>query len=336
MPAESFTIGRATIANEAEPFIIAEAGSNFNQSLDIALKLIDTAAECGVDGIKFQLFRAEELYPVESDMYEIFKAVELNPDWVARLAAHARARGLQFLASAFDRTSMDVLKAVEVSAIKIASSETTNLPLLSYGAAQGVPLIISTGMCDMVDITEAVNVCTGAGNQKIALLQCVSKYPLPPDEVNLRVMDLLREVFGCPVGLSDHTLGIGSSIAAVARGASIIEKHFTLDKNAKGPDHFYALEPTELKVLVDGAREAHAAIGKPVKDLAPEERRLGRREGLYAARRIAQGETLHDDDLSVRRPALGLRARYRNTVIGAVARRDIDEGAPITWDLIGF
>ena len=336
MPAESFNIGNASIAAGGRPFIIAEAGSNFNQSLDTALRLVDTAAECGADAVKFQLFRAEELYPAGSEMHKIFKSVELNPDWVPRIAAHAAARGIQFFASAFDRKSVDVLDAAGAPAYKIASSETTNIPLLSYIAAKGKPLVVSTGMCDMVDVAEAVNACEGAGNRSIALLQCVAMYPLPPELVNLRVMDLLGEVFGCPVGFSDHTLGIGPSIAAVARGAAIIEKHFTLDRKAEGPDHFYALEPAELKALVTGAREAHAALGRPVKEMAPEERRLGRREGLYAARPIARGSTLAAEDVAARRPALGLRSRYRDTVIGAVATRDIERDAPLSWDMLRF
>ena len=336
MPALTFDIGSVRVANGGNPFIIAEAGSNFNQSLDTALKLIDVAADCGADAVKFQLFQAGELYPADSEMYNLFKAVELNPDWVGKLFIHARDRKIQFLASAFDRKSVDVLDAVGVPAHKIASSETTNMALLGYIAAKHVPMIISTGMCDLVDVTDSINICEAAGNNRIALLQCVTMYPLPPELANLRVMELFKDVFSCPVGFSDHTLGIAASIAAVARGASIIEKHFTLDKNAQGPDHFYALEPSELNLLVASAREAHVALGQPVKDLAPEERRLGRREGLYAARRISKGQKLGAGDISVRRPAVGLRARYRDTIVGSVAQEDLEKDAPITWEQIRF
>ena len=336
MPTPAFNIGRAQIGGVAAPFIIAEAGSNFDQSLDIALKLIDTAVDCGADAVKFQLFRADELHPVGSEMYKAFKAVELNPDWVEKLFAHARDRNIQFLASAFDRKSVDLLEALGVPAHKVASSETTNIPLLSYIAAKHTPMISSTGMCDLADVADAVMICEAAGNDRIALLQCVAMYPLPVELTNLRVMEMFSKTFSCPVGYSDHTLGLAASIAAVAMGANIIEKHFTLNKNSKGPDHFYALEPDELKTLITMAREAHAALGRAAKELTPDEKRWGRREGLYAARDIKSGSRIGEDDISVQRPAVGLRARYRNALLDATAAADIDRGAPITWDQIRF
>jgi sialic acid synthase SpsE len=313
------------------PYVVAEAGSNFNQSLDTGYRLIDVAAESGAQCVKFQLFRADALYPPGSEMHRAFKAVELNSDWVPQLRDHARARGIEFAASAFDRHSVDVLEAVEVPLHKIASSEATNLPLLAYIAGKKRPLLLSTGMCDMVDVEEAVNVCVASGNPAVVLLQCVAMYPLPDALANLRVMDLYRERFGCPVGFSDHTLGIHAAIAAVARGAHVIEKHFTLDKKATGPDHFYALEPQELRQLVADLRGAYAACGTREKDLAPEERRLGRREGLYSARRLGAGERIEREDIAVRRPAIGIRSRYLGSVAGARARVPIEKDAPITW-----
>lgn len=332
--ASEFRIGATRIANGASPFVVAEAGSNFNQDLDTAYRLIDTAAEAGADAVKFQLFRAESLYPKGTEGYQAFKAVELNPDWVPDLDRHARERGILFLASAFDAASVDVLEAVEVAAHKVASSETTNVPLLAYIAAKGRPMLVSTGMCDMVDVHEAVTLCLAGGNDRVALLQCGSVYPLPPQEVHLKVMDLFRETFGGPVGLSDHTLGLAAAVAAVARGAAVIEKHFTLDRAAEGPDHAYALEPADLKRLVAEIREAHAALGAPVKELLPDERQFGRRDGLYAARDIAAGETISPQDIAVRRPAPGLRARYRETAVGARAARAVAAGEPITWDML--
>ena len=334
--AAAFSIGKKRVANGAPPFVIAEAGSNFDQSLDTAYRLIDAAAEAGADAVKFQLFRAEALYPEGTEGYQVFKAMELNPDWVRDLDRHAHERGLPFLASAFDTRSVDVLEAVEVPAHKVASSEATNIPLLAYVAAKGRPILLSTGMCDMVDVHEAVDLCLASRNDRVALMQCGAVYPLPPAAANLRVMDLFRDTFGGPVGFSDHTLGLAAAVAAVARGAAVIEKHFTLDRNAEGPDHAFALEPSELKRLVTEVREAHQALGAPVKEMLPEERQFGRRDGLYAARDIGQGETISPADIRVERPALGLRARYRDAVTGTRAARAIKADAPIAWEDVAW
>jgi sialic acid synthase SpsE len=331
-----FTIGGQNIGGGASPFIIAEAGSNFNQSLDTARKLIDVAAEAGADAVKFQLFRADILYPGGGELQDIFKSIELNPEWVAILNRHAMENGIQLMASAFDRGSVDVLEAINTPAHKIASSETTNLPFLHYVASKGRPIIISTGMCDMVDVEEAVNVCIGAGNHQIILLQCGAMYPLPRELVNLRVIPAFSERFRCPVGFSDHTMGYAAAFAAIGVGAKIFEKHFTLDRQLAGPDHFYALEPSELKTYVSGLREAHAALGSEVKEMLPEEKKLGRREGLYAARDLQAGAFLTTNDISVRRPAVGLRSRYAGSVAGANLARDIKKGDPITWESLKF
>ena len=330
--AAAFSIGGKRVANGAPPFVVAEAGSNFDQSLDTAYRLIDAAAEAGADAVKFQLFRAESLYPEGTEGYRAFKAVELDPDWVQDLDRHAHERGLPFLASAFDTRSVDVLEAVEVPAHKVASSEATNRALLAYMAAKGRPILLSTGMCDMVDVHEAVDLCVASGNERVVLLQCGTVYPLAPAAANLKVMDLFRETFGGPVGFSDHTLGRAAAVAAVARGAAVIEKHFTLDRTAKGPDHAYALEPADLKRLIAEVREAHQALGAPVKEMLPEERQFGRRDGLYAARDIDAGETIAAADIRVERPALGLRARYRDAVTGTRAARPIKADAPIAWE----
>ena len=330
----AFEVAGKQIANGERPFVIAEAGSNFDQSLNMAYRLIDAAAEAGADAVKFQLFCPESLYPPESSEHEAVKAVMLDPDWVPRLAEHASARGIPFMASAFDTASVDVLEAVGVPAHKVASSEATNLPLIAHMAATGRPIFLSTGMCDMVDVHEAVATCLGNGNSAMALMQCAAVYPLPPEQANLRVMDVFRQTFGCPAGFSDHTLGLAAPVAAAARGAAVIEKHFTLDRTAEGPDHFYALEPDELKRLVQMVREAHAALGDSNKQMLPIEREFGRREGLYAACDIAAGDIIDDGALAVRRPAMGLRARYRPHVVGARARVDIATGEPIGWNHI--
>ena len=329
-------IGDTSVGGEAAPYVIAEAGSNFNQDLDTARRLVDVAAEAGANAVKFQLFRADALYPNGGELYDIFKSVELNADWVPILAKHARERGLHFSASAFDLGSFEVLEANGVPLHKVASSETTNLQFVHRVAASGKPVVISTGMCDMVDVEEAVNVCLGVGNDQIVLLQCGAMYPLPPELANLRVLTSFADRFGCPVGFSDHTLGHTASIAAVALGGTVFEKHFTLDRNANGPDHFYALEPGELRAYVAALHEAHQALGHPVKEMLPKERELGRREGLYASRALKKGEVIAAADVVAKRPALGLRARYASAVIGATLSKAVDKDQPLTWDLLTF
>lgn len=332
----AFEIAGKRIANGERPYVIAEAGSNFNQSLDTGYALIDVAVAAGADAVKFQLFRPESLYPPGTKEYNAVSAVTLNPDWVPMLADHARAQNIAFMASAFDIESVDILDAAGVPAHKVASSETINFPVLARMAKSGRPIFLSTGMCNLVDVQEAVEVCIAHGNCQIAVLQCGAMYPLPPDLTNLKVLDLYRRVFGGPVGLSDHTLGLAVPVAAVARGAAVIEKHFTLDRSAAGPDHFYALEPGELKQLVTMIHVAHAAIGQGVKTMLPEEKKFGRRDGLYAARDITAGEVIDDSSIAIRRPAVGMRARYHLTVTGARARQDIAAGEPIEWHQISL
>lgn len=331
-----FSIGDRLIGGNAEPYIIAEIGSNFNQDQDVAKRLIDKAAEAGTDAVKFQLFRADVLYPGGGKMYDIFKSIQLDAAWVPELMSHAQDRNIEFFSSAFDPHSVDVLFDAGVRVFKVASSETTQLLLLRYIASKNKPLLISTGMCDVVDVEEAVAVCREAGNTSVALLQCGSMYPLPLELSNLNVINAFAQRFGCPVGFSDHTLGITAAIASVGVGAHVIEKHFTLDKNAEGPDHFYALEPKEFRNYVDSIREAYTALGSGTKELLPKERETGRRDGFYATRNLPIGKTITENDIDSRRPAIGLRVRYRSTVIGARVARPVAKDDPITWDLLSI
>lgn len=332
MPAREFEIAGRRIASGASPYVIAEAGSNHNQSLDTARQLIDAAAQAGCEAVKFQLFEAGELYPPGHELYKIFKDIELSPDWLPALQEHAASQKIAFFASTFDRRSTDRLAALDVPAYKIASSETTKLDLLAYIAAKGKPLIVSTGMCDLVDVIEAVACCERNGSGEVALLQCVALYPPQPADVNLAVMDGFRNLFNCPVGYSDHVLGTTIAVAAAARGAAVIEKHFTLDRTSPGPDHSYALEPDELADMVRQIRLVHEAVGSGIKEMHPEERRLGRREGLYAARPVAAGERLTGDAVATLRPAVGIRARHFGQAVGLVARRSLAAGEPIRWE----
>lgn len=329
-------IGGTLVGGSATPYVIAEVGSNFDKSLDKARKLIDVAKEAGANAVKFQLFSADVLYPNHDGLYDIFKSIELDAEWVPLLDKHARDQGLHFMASAFDMGSVDVLEAVKVPAHKVASSETTNLGFVHKLASTGKPMVISTGMCDMVDVEEAVNTCLGTGNSQMVLLQCGAVYPLPNELVNLRVIQSLARRFNCPVGFSDHTVGQVAAVTAVGLGAAVFEKHYTLDKKGAGPDHFYALEPDELKSYISAIREAHEALGSGEKQLLPKERELGRREGLYLARNMKKGELITHNDITLKRPALGLRARYASAVVGSRLSQKMEKGQPLSWDVINF
>ena len=329
-------ISGTPVGDNSTPYVIAEVGSNFDKNLDKARKLIDIAKDAGANAVKFQLFRADVLYPNRDSLYDIFKSIELDAEWIPELNKHACEQDLHFIASAFDIGSIDILEEVGVPAHKVASSETTNLGFLHKVASTGKPVIISTGMCDMVDVEEAVNTCMGTDNRQVVLMQCGAMYPLPSELVNLRVIQTLARRFNCPVGFSDHTLGQVAAITAVGLGATVFEKHYTLDKKGAGPDHFYALEPDELKSYISAIHEAHDALGSGEKQMLPKERELGRREGLYLARNMTKGETITAADLLIKRPAVGLRSRYANTVVGATLVQSMEKEQPLKWDALSF
>jgi sialic acid synthase SpsE len=225
---------------------------------------------------------------------------------------------------------------VDPPAHKVASSEVTNTPLLHAMASTGKPMLLSTGMCDMIDVETAVEICEAAGNRELALLQCGTVYPLPTEQANIRVLRTFADRFGAPVGFSDHTLSNTAVCAAVSLGAAVIEKHFTFDSKAEGPDHFYALEPAALKDFVAVVRETHAALGDGVKEMLPSEREHGRRDGLYVSRDLPAGHILTAEDIAVRRPALGLRSRHYDMVIGARLKKPLAEAAPLHWDVLAY
>jgi len=329
-----FKIKERSVGGGARPYIIAEIGSNFDQSLDLARRLIDECAAAGVDAVKFQLFRAGGMYPEGSELYDIFKSIELSPDWLVPLKEHADGCGVHFLASPFDQLSVDRLVDIGVPAMKLASSETTKLGFVQYVASKNMPVLMSTGMCDLVDVIEGVNACKRVGNDDIGVLQCGARYPLPVEQSNLQAIDMMRELFGCPVGFSDHTEGLVAAIAATARHAAIIEKHVTLDRSSAGPDHFFALETKDLGEFVRSICDAHAALGNGEKEMLAEEKEVGRREGLHASRDLKKGETISESDFVKSRPAIGMRSRYAETVVGAIAKNDIEKNQPIFWDAI--
>ena len=328
-------VGDRWIGTGEPVFVIAEVGSNHNRELSQAKELIDVTAETGADAVKFQLFKADVLAPDVGEVHEAVKAAELPRQWVPELADYSRKRGLIFFASPFDDEAVDCLAAVGVPAYKVASSETTNLPLLNYMAARGKPMLISTGMCDLADIHEAIEVVHSEGNADITLFQCTALYPTEPRHSHLRGMDTLRSAFGLPVGLSDHTLDNVVPVAAVARGACQIEKTLTLSRNLPGPDHGYALEPAEFKRMVEAIRVTEEALGSPIKTMLPEESVLARRECIRATRDIGAGEVLGPEHLTVQGPSeAGIRPRYMGAVVGKRTRVSIGKGEAITWDKI--
>lgn len=312
-------------------YVIAEAGSNHDGDLSLARELIAAAVDAGCDAVKFQVFRAEKLMvrggPTaayledrvgDGGLFKLFQKMAIDRDWLPELASVCAREGIHFLATPFDAAAVAELADAGSPALKNASSELWHLPLIETQARTGLPLIMSTGMASLEDVRSAVRTATGAGATGICLLQCTVSYPTPAHQVNLAAIETLRAEFGCPVGLSDHTTGIWAPIAAVARGSDLIEKHITLDRGRDGPDHQFAIEPTELREMVSGIRQAEVAIGSGVKERLPVEEeiyRLGRRN-LVLVRDLPAGHVLGPDDLDVLRSPLGIAPARRDEVLG--------------------
>ena len=312
-------------------YIISEIGSNHNQNIEQAKRLIRMSAEAGTDAVKFQLFDTDSLYKPSDKLYEIFKEIELNSDWLTELKNCAHDNGQAFVVSPFDYKSLNILVDLDIDAIKWASSETVKLAFLKKAASINKPLIISTGMCNLADVYEAMEVCLAENNSQVALLHCSSLYPTEPKHVNIRSMETLMNAFKFPVGFSDHTLDSTASIVAIAKGAKIIEKHITLDRNMKGPDHFYAIEPKELVRFVQAIRDVEKMFGSQKVEMLPEERKVARRDGIYASTTLKEGEIITDISIEVKRPALGIDKRFIDVVIGSKVQRDVQSGSEITW-----
>lgn len=332
-------------------FVIAEAGVNHNGDPTLARALVDVAVEAGADAVKFQTFAADRLVTRraataeyqrratggELSQHAMLTALELSPAAHEELFAHCADRGIEFMSAPFDVESARYLKTLGVRRLKIPSGEITNLPLLEVIGGLGLPAILSTGMAELTEVDAAVATLRRAGLTDLAILQCVSNYPADPAHTNLRVMDTYRERFGAPVGLSDHTLGLTVAIAAAARGARYIEKHFTLDRALPGPDHQASLDPAGLRALVAAIREVEAALGDGIKRPTPSELpvRDVARKSLVAARDLPAGATLGPADLVILRPGTGLPPGRLGSVLGRTTARAIAADTPITEDMLG-
>lgn len=324
--------------------IIAEAGVNHNGSLQLAKQLIDKAVEAGVDIIKFQTFKSEKLVSKAAHQAEyqqrnigkkdegqlaMLKKLELSREDHEELISYCSEKGIRFFSTAFDMESIDYLHSLKMGLWKIPSGEITNYPYLRKIAGFHEPVILSTGMCELPDIENALNVLLEFGLQKeqITILHCNTEYPTPFCDVNLKAMLEIEERFGVKTGYSDHTKGIEVPIAAVALGATVIEKHFTLDRNMEGPDHKASLEPQELKQMVDAIRNIELALGSGHKAISESERKNIEiaRKSIVAARPIKKGEQLSEDNLTVKRPGTGISPMRWNDVIGTTAKQDYEE-----------
>lgn len=344
----NITIKNKKIGQGEPCFIIAEAGSNHDCKIEQARQLIDIAVSAGADAVKFQSFTADRIAARTRDkivkieiagaktLHELYKNLELPPDWLGELKDYATGKGIMFLSTPFDEQTADELEKLDLPAFKIASFELVHIPLLRHVARKCKPIILSTGMASLGEIEEAVNAVLEEGNDKIILMHCGIGYPLDVKAVNLAAMDTIRQAFPYPVGYSDHTLGVAIPFAAVSRGANIIEKHFTISRKLKGPDHQFAMEPDELAAMVKGIRDIEKAIGSPRKEVIDSELvhyHRGRRS-LFARMNIPKGTIITKDMMAVLRPGIGLMPKYIDIVAGRKAAVDIEAQEPITWEKI--
>lgn len=324
--------------------IIAEAGVNHNGSLEIAKRLVDEASSAGVDIIKFQTFKAEKLVSKaakqaeyqkknigngEETQYAMLKKLELSNEQHEELITYCNLKNIRFFSTAFDMDSIDYLHSLNFGLWKIPSGEITNYPYLKKIASYKEPIILSTGMCELTDIENAINVLVtnGVSKDTITVLHCNTEYPTPMKDVNLKAMLEIKEKFGVKIGYSDHTEGIEVPIAAVALGATVIEKHFTLDKNMEGPDHKASLEPSELKAMVKSIRNIEQALGTGHKTISESERKNIEiaRKSIVAAKDIKEGEIFTEENLTIKRPGNGISPMEWENIIGKVAKRDFQE-----------
>ena len=344
-------IGNREIGRDHRPFIIGEISGNHGGSLDRALAIVDAIADSGADAVKLQTYTADTMTLDSNDptfvvtdesslwhgarLYDLYDRAHTPWEWHEPIFRRAQERGLVAFSTPFDASAVDFLQSLDVPCFKIASFENTHLPLIAAVAATGKPMIISTGMATVDEIKEAVETARAAGCKDLVLLKCTSTYPAAPESSNVAAIPMLRDLFGCEVGLSDHTMGIGVAIASVALGATVIEKHITMDREDGAVDSAFSTEPDELRLLVEEAERAWQALGTSY--LGPTEAEipsLKYRRSLYFAKDLSQGSVLGPDDVKVIRPAYGLTPKHYSEVIGRRVARAVSRAQPVTWDAL--
>ncbi len=338
-------------ADDTSPFIIAEMSGNHGASLDMALKIVEAAAKTGADAIKMQTFTPDSMtLDLDEDdfkvtnknslwygrkLYDLYDEGQTRREWHQEIFDRAHSLGILCFSSPFDEAAIEFLETLNAPAYKIASFECVDLPLIRCAAQTGKPLIISTGMASIGEIDEAVEAATKAGCKQLTLLKCTSSYPAPPEDANLLTIPHMAELFGCQVGLSDHTLGIGAAVTATVLGGSIIEKHFTLSRDDGAIDAAFSLEPKEFTELVQETKTAAAALGKVSYGVTQADRAAReKRRSIYVVRDIAAGEAFTTENIRRIRPGHGLAPKYYEDVLRSKATRSISQGTPISWDLM--
>jgi N-acetylneuraminate synthase len=344
-------IGNREVGRQNRPFIIAEMSGNHNQSLERAFEIVDAAAATGADAIKLQTYTADtitlnvrggdfEIADEKSlwkgrNLHDLYNEAHTPWEWHGPIMERARSHGMLCFSSPFDETAVDFLESLEVPAYKIASFENIHLPLIRKVARTGKPMIISTGMASIAELDEAVKTAREAGCRDLVLLKCTSTYPATPENTNVLTIPHMRELFGCEIGLSDHTMGVGVAVAAVAHGATVVEKHFTLRRADGGVDSTFSLEPEEMKALVAETERAWQSLGHVSYGATQaEQKSLAFRRSIYIAEDVQAGEVLTEKNLRIVRPGHGLAPKHFDMLIGRRASRDLKAGTPATWDVV--
>lgn len=349
MSVPKIVIAGREISRNQPPYVIAELSANHNGKLETALKIIDEAAKAGADAVKLQTYRPDTI-TLDSDaeefrikgglwdgrtLYELYEEAHMPWEWHKPLFEHAKKVGIPIFSSPFDTTAVDLLEDLNAPAYKIASFEAVDLPLIRYVASTGKPMIISTGMADAEEIQEAINAARDGGCKQLAVLHCVSGYPAPAEDYNLRTIGDMVDRFGLVTGLSDHTLDNTTAIASVVLGASIIEKHFTLDRKGGGPDDSFSLEPADLTALCRDSKTAWKALGQvDYGQKSSEQGNVQFRRSLYFVEDLREGELITAHSIRSVRPGFGLSPKYFDQIVNCKVKRNISSGTPVTWDTV--